>query len=289
MRVVNRSGASAIPVLLYHSIPTREDRDPLSVFSESFLADLHRVRRSGRVPLTISQLAAGLRGVSPLPERAVAITFDDGHANNLAAIERVLELDLRATVYLTTGTRGTPATLDPRALDAMAPPEQIEIGAHSVTHPRLDELDPSSMATEVTVCKAELEQLLAREITSFAYPYGFYDGWVRHTVVSAGYSSAVAVKNALSYPQDDPWAIARFTRRKSNSADDITRVLEGEGVQQAWSGERLRTRAYRSVRRLRRQLGGGGTPSIAVRSGETSVRPPTVSSAFMPLTRETNR
>jgi peptidoglycan/xylan/chitin deacetylase (PgdA/CDA1 family) len=224
-----------------------------------------------------------------MPERAVAITFDDGHVNNREPIEHLLEHGLRASVYLTTGTRDGHATLDPRQLDALAhDPEQVEIGAHSVTHPRLDELTPASIATEVRTSKAQLEQLLGREVSSFAYPYGCYDRWVRHAVIQADYRSAVAVKNALSHTDDDPWAIARFTVRKDTSAADIARILEGEGIRRAWSGERARTRAYRSARRLRRHLR-HTTPSLLSTPAGAAILPGIPERAVGAFPQETQR
>jgi peptidoglycan/xylan/chitin deacetylase (PgdA/CDA1 family) len=95
----------AIPVLLYHSVPRAvDDGDRLSVSHELFCTHMDAVVASERVPLTINQLADGLRGRRPLPPRPVLITFDDGYRNNLAAIELLGERGLRATIYVTTGT-----------------------------------------------------------------------------------------------------------------------------------------------------------------------------------------
>lgn len=289
MSSTRRVPPPAIPVLLYHSIPSRDDRDPLSVPDERFIAHMWQVRESGRVALTISQLAAGLRGAIDLPARAVAITFDDGHANNVQAIEHLVDAGLRATVYLTTGSCEQHATLNPCELDSIADdPERVEIGAHSVTHPRLDELAPPSVGNEVRASKAHLEQVLGREVSSFAYPFGCYDRWVRHAVASAGYRSAVAVKNALSHLEDDPMAIARVTVGKDTSASELARILEGEGIRRAWSHERLRTRAYRSARRVRRHLG-RGAPAMPTAAPPPGLRSGLPDSAVGACVQETSR
>jgi hypothetical protein len=102
-------------------------------------------------------------------------------------------------------------------------------------------------------------------VHSFAYPHGVYDRRVRQAVITGGYRSAVAVKNAVSHPADDPFAIARWTVTAGTPASRIAQVLEGESVPVAWSHERVRTRAYRMVRRGRRRLAGAlaGTTSGA--------------------------
>jgi peptidoglycan/xylan/chitin deacetylase (PgdA/CDA1 family) len=251
-----------IPILLYHSVPpeTGDMTDRLAVSYEQFATHLDAVVESGRVPLTIGEIASGLRDERPLPDRAVAVTFDDCYDNTHAAIELLCERGLRASVYVTTGQIGTEHMVSYDQLQRLAEwQDAVELGAHSVTHPHLDELNVNEIEREVAGSKHQLEQVLGRPVTSFAYPYGSYDRQVRQAVVAAGFQSAAAVKNALSHRQDDPWAIARWTVRTTTDAQQIARVLDGRSVPHAWRHERLRTRGYRTVRRLRRRIG-QGTP-----------------------------
>jgi peptidoglycan/xylan/chitin deacetylase (PgdA/CDA1 family) len=253
---VPASGQNAIPVLLYHSVPlTRDPEDSLSVPYEQFGAHLDAIVASARTPITVGKLAAALRGECQLPDRPVAITFDDAYENTLDAVELLGSRGLCASVYVTTGEIGTDSMVRLNQLERLAAqPSQIELGAHTVTHPFLDELSLAEIEREVTDSKHRLEQLTGRGIDTFAYPYGAYDRRVRAAVIAAGYRSAAAVKNALSHPGDDPWAIARWTVRSTTSAQRIAGVLEGRGVPFAWREERLRTRGYRFARRLRRRI-----------------------------------
>ncbi len=132
----------------------------------------------------------------------------------------------------------------------------VEVGAHSVHHPYLDELGDAEIDEEVGASKRQLEDVVGARVRSFAYPHGAFDARVRQAVISAGYDSAVAVKNAISHLQDDPLAIARWTVTEDTTADRIAEVLEGTDVPRAWRDERVRTRAYRSVRRMRRGVAG---------------------------------
>jgi peptidoglycan/xylan/chitin deacetylase (PgdA/CDA1 family) len=251
--------ADVIPVLLYHGVPrTSESLDRYAVPYERFMAHLDAIVDSGRVAITIGHLAAGLRKERLLPDRAVAITFDDGYDDTLAAIELLCERGLRASVYVTTGQIGAKSMIGRDQLRLLADlSDAIELGAHSVTHPRLDELSLSEVESEVSCSKRKLEELLGRPVETFAYPYGAYDRRVRAAVIAAGFQSAAAVKNALSHREDDPWAIARWTVRSATDAQQIAGILDGRGVPRAWRHERLRTRGYRAVRRLRRTLSAG--------------------------------
>lgn len=248
--------SNVIPVLLYHAVnddPSRRDL-PYSVSPADFAEHAAAVAASGRVALCITELAAAMRSERPLPERAVAVTFDDGFADTYDAVELLLHSDVPSTVYIPSGAVGARGRLSRSAVAQLAGLRSVEVGSHGVSHRYLDELDDRDLADEVRVSKAHLEDLTQVAVDSFAYPHGAYDGRARRSVVSAGYRSAAAVKNVLSHAGDDPFAIARWTVKHGTPASRIAEILHGEGVPRAWSHERLRTRAFRTVRRQRRRM-----------------------------------
>jgi peptidoglycan/xylan/chitin deacetylase (PgdA/CDA1 family) len=248
---------TVIAVLLYHSVNDRAagpDRR-WTVTPRTFASHLSAVSRSGRIPMTISQIAGCLRGERALPPRPVAITFDDGFSDNYPALVELVRRGLRATIYVTTGAIGARDRLSAEQLARLADMPSVEVGAHGVRHRRLDELDERELTEEVGGSKAQLEEVIGTSVRSFAYPHGAYDGAVRGAVTAAGYRSAAAVKNALSHDEDDPFAIARWTVTAGTPAGRVAEILDGKGVPSAWAHERLRTRAYRTARRRRRFLG----------------------------------
>ena len=258
-----------MPVLLYHSVqrPPPPGHERWTVTPDAFAAHADAIASSGRTPLTISELAQALGGRRPLPPRAVAVTFDDGFADNVDAIAALTGRGLRATLYVTTGLMGTPGMLDRGALAELASQwPEVELGAHAVDHVRLDELPAAAAAAQARDSRTALQDVLGRDVTSFAYPHGAYDARARAAVAGAGYTSAAAVKNALSHPSDDPLAIARWTVTADTTAARISEVLAGHGVPLAWRRERLRTRGFRLVRRTRRALGRPERPTDPARS-----------------------
>jgi peptidoglycan/xylan/chitin deacetylase (PgdA/CDA1 family) len=245
--------------LLYHSITERRSvaETRFTVTPAMFAEHVRAMRAAGRTPLTLRALAGALREERALPSRPLVVTFDDGFADVVAAVELLLSSELMASVFVTSGSiesRGMVTHDDLCQLAALG--EAVEIGAHSVTHPRLDELGPERAAAEISVSKAALESVIQARVDSFAYPHGAYDKRVRTAVVNAGFSAAAAVKNALSHSQDDIFALARVTVMASTSAGELELLLGGSGAPLAPRRERLRTRGHRSFRRLRRRLGG---------------------------------
>jgi O-antigen biosynthesis protein len=243
-----------IPILLYHSVSERAG-DSFAVAPDQFASHVQAIAASGRTALTVSEIADGIRGLRRLPERCVGITFDDGFADTVDAVELLDREGLRSTVYVTTGSVGAADMISERHLEVLARRrDSVELGVHTVTHPHLDELTLPAANDEIRSSKAALEELIDRPVNSFAYPHGAYDERVRGLVVDAGYGSAAAVKNAISHAGDDPWAIARWTVRSTTTVHDVETFLTGCSVPVAWRGDRFRTKAYRKVRRMRRRL-----------------------------------
>jgi peptidoglycan/xylan/chitin deacetylase (PgdA/CDA1 family)/GT2 family glycosyltransferase len=244
----------SIPVLLYHRIGAAED-DRFAVAPEQFSEQVRLIAASGRTPVTIGELADGIQGRRPLPARPVAVTIDDAYEDTPRAVAESLDHDLAVTVYVATGTLDRPGMLSTsqlRALATMGP--KVELGAHSESHPHLDALRPADVRRELVASKRSVEKVINRPVETFAYPHGSYDASVRAAVIDAGYRSAAAVKNAISHPGDDPWAIARYTVTSATTPERLADILEGRGAPLAWRQERVRTRAARTARRVRRRI-----------------------------------
>ena len=94
-------------ILLYHRIVDSPSPDPflLSVTQRHFAEHLEILREHGDL-MQVHELAQAFRDGNP-PRRGVAITFDDGYANNLVLGKPVLErYDAHATVFVATGYVG---------------------------------------------------------------------------------------------------------------------------------------------------------------------------------------
>jgi peptidoglycan/xylan/chitin deacetylase (PgdA/CDA1 family) len=250
------AAAAAIPILLYHSVSDvpQPGLDRWTVSPSRFREHVRAIADSGRVPLTVSDLACGLRGTATLPKHSVVVTFDDGYLDTLAAVECLLEASIPATVYLTGEYLGRPGMLgrsDVAELGDLG--SGVEVGAHALTHRRLDELSRSRIEHELAGSRTLVADLVQRKCQTFAYPHGAHDRRVVSAVRATGYSSAAAVKNALSSPADNVFALARVTIEATATTSVVVRALNGK-LPLARSGEALRTRTYRWARRLRRLL-----------------------------------
>jgi peptidoglycan/xylan/chitin deacetylase (PgdA/CDA1 family) len=268
-----------IPILAYHSIGDRQREGTLrwSVSPGDFDEQMALIAERGRHALTVARYAAALRGEAELPPDPVLVTFDDGFADLATTALAVLErYGVVATAFVISGRIGTGG----HGHDAALSWEQLhelrahglQVGSHGHSHRALDCLPPREAEDEVRSSRRRLEEGLGTEVVSFAYPYGYSSARVRRAVQAAGYTSACAVKNALSHRDDDLFALARVLIERDTGAARIARLLDGQGAPRSWHGERLRTRGWRTYRRARRLLGARAEGRTGVTTTTGSIR-----------------
>ncbi len=253
----------SIPILLYHRIATEATPRlrPWTVHPERFAAHMQLLHDDGYVPLTVTQVAQAIAAGSTLPERPVAITFDDGFADFLSALTVLQRLGFPATLFVATGYVGSTSRWLSREGESQRPMLTwaqlaeiaalgVECGGHSHHHVQLDVVSRTVAREEIARCRDELQQHLGRPAASFAYPHGWYDAAVRRMVQEAGFTAACAVKQALSAVWDDPFALSRIIVSPETDDAALRRLLAGHGMRVAPQRERMRTTAWRFARRV---------------------------------------
>lgn len=239
-----------MPVLVFHSVSDRPGRSVWTLGTDAFRRTVGRVREAGLTGVTFGTLVDAMRGGPPLPDRPVCVTFDDGFADNLDALGVCADHGLPATVFVTTGYLGRPEMLTASGLRELASTPGAEIGSHTVSHRRLDELGRRDIQRELAESRARLEHELSRTVTTLAYPHGNYDRRVQRLAVDAGYRGGAAVRMATAHTGESPMAVARYIVNAATPDDVLGRLLGGE-LPYAPRGERLVTRGYRIARRTR--------------------------------------
>lgn len=205
-------------ILAYHGVGSTNTRiDPgfLRVRPDVFRSQLELLLAAGFEFLTVAELADRAAGRRPPPGLA-ALSFDDGMDDNHAVVLPILtELRLPATVYVATGLIGRPnpwmaAGSGARMMNEAELRELavhgIEIGAHSITHPDLSQLDYEACLREISESRQTLERLIGVPVRTFAYPFCRYGPSALAAVRAAGFSAAVTCQGRGGW---DPYELKR--------------------------------------------------------------------------------
>lgn len=229
--------AGGLTLVGWHRIGARDGG--LSTTFADFCRHLDVLEDWGASVLPLDE-AARLLVEGGLPERAVALTFDDGYASVLEqAWPELRRRGLPATMFAVSGylddvrrfpwDHGAGADADTRVAGAAevvaAAAEGLDIGSHTVTHRWLPHLDRAERREELVRSRKELEDLLGRAVTSFAYPMGGWNADVRDDVEEAGYRLGITVERGRNGAAHDPLALRRWFA--FDRAVDFRRQLAG--------------------------------------------------------------
>jgi peptidoglycan/xylan/chitin deacetylase (PgdA/CDA1 family) len=98
-------------------------------------------------------------------------------------------------------------------LQKMASNPLVEIGAHTLTHPKLAALPAERQYEEIGGSKKYLEGLLGTKITSFSYPFGAAGHFTETTeqiVVASGFQRACTTEPVIFRQRHSPFRIPRL-------------------------------------------------------------------------------
>ncbi len=247
-------------ILMYHGVSPHASRRfrEFVTSPERFEEQMSYLAREGFHVCGVSELVADRARSSDSSERTVGLTFDDAFQELLTHAVPVLErLGFGATIYVPTAYIGGTSRWLERSGEGSRPllraeelrelpGRGIECGAHSHTHPALDEIDLESARIEVEQSKRVLEETVEREVRTFAYPFGYESAAVRTLVERAGYSSACRVGYSLSPAGEDVYGISRLPVTDACDLEAFAALVNGRA---SLKGRRALAAAWRPVRR----------------------------------------
>jgi peptidoglycan/xylan/chitin deacetylase (PgdA/CDA1 family) len=193
---------------MYHSVSWQGYRDALCVSPERFknqmlFLDRLKLRGVSMRELCLAMNRGDTRGL-------VGLTFDDGYQDFLdAALPTLENLGFSATVFVVAGRlgkendweHGGAARPRMRLLGADGVREifgrGVEVGSHTMTHPRLSGLGSEALAREIDESRRVLGEVLGAPVEGFCYPYGDLDADAVRAVRGSGYAYACATKTRV--------------------------------------------------------------------------------------------
>ncbi len=235
-RCVVRNPFDRVVVLCYHSVHCTKSF--ASASPSLFNSQLCWLKEHCEL-IRFSEVAEASKTTTRRNRPAVALTFDDGYADNYEEAFPLLQKHaIPATFFLTTGLiEKHPATVarfqtlqhssyeDIRPLEWHQVREMqnagMEIGTHTFGHPNLARLSRVAIEGELKRSKDIMEQHVGESVTIMAYPFGkpgrHFRDETTEIAAAAGYKYAAMVLFRAVRPRDSCFRIPRFFTTK----DDI--------------------------------------------------------------------
>lgn len=192
---LSASAQDYLPILQYHHVDATTPRST-SVSPEEFRQHMDYLVEADFQVVDLAQALADIQAGIALPERAVAITFDDAYRNIYDnGFTTLKQHDFPFTVFINTGPieQGNKSFLTWQQMQEMEQAGAV-FANHTVTHPymlRLNEGETreqwqTRMQKEVSDVEELLQAKLGHSPKMLAYPYGESNAALRQQMADLG-------------------------------------------------------------------------------------------------------
>jgi peptidoglycan/xylan/chitin deacetylase (PgdA/CDA1 family) len=228
------------PVFNYHHIrpmpsvasSTITDR-AFTVSPEGFETHLKYFKENGYEVVLIDELIEYFDMGKPLPQKAVAITFDDGRYGQYKwAYPLLRRYGMTATFFITTDWIGRDTFMNWNQIKEMSENGMV-IGSHSLSHVNLTTLSDETLKKELEDSKKIIEEKInpsgqsegevSRKIDYLAYPGGNFNEHVIEFARAAGYKAGLGVYKIINQEPKYRYMIRRF--HADDALESITNKL----------------------------------------------------------------
>lgn len=232
--------------MMYHWVDDRlGDRLRLyGVTPRALGSQIRWMKAAGYRSCTLEEMLDHVEGRSPLRDRAVLVTFDDGYRDNIENAGPLLEAaGWSAVVFVVVDRVGGVNAWDAKHGD---PPRELaswdeirrtdgrtfRFEVHSRTHPELPLVDRTRAVDEIAGAKERFEDAVGREAICFSYPHGAFNLDLEAIVRDAGYRVAVTDRMGRNRPGEHPLRIRRtMVTSRDIFATFAFKVATGYGAQ----------------------------------------------------------
>lgn len=210
---LNRNSRSTLNILLYHQVgDTPNSYTNLDCFCDvrAFYEQMEFLATSEYKVISLANALHLISGREYMDGNYVVLTFDDGcegfYFNVLPILTR---FGLASTIYpvarylgeyaLWKSAKNAAVKIISRSMLSELHALGVEIGAHSLDHPKLTQIDRRLALSQIQHSKDVLEQVVGTGVKSFSYPHGDYNSEIIEFVKQSGFTNAVTCISSDAY------------------------------------------------------------------------------------------
>ena len=162
----------------------------------------------------------------------ICLTFDDGFSSDYdLVLPELKNINATATFFFVTDLLDTPGYLKTWQVKSLSE-WGMQIGSHSKSHPNFLELNANERMEELQDSKVILEKIIGKVVTTFSFPFGFYNYECAKAVFSAGYSICCTSKHGMSSKLD--CMVPRNSINAKTSMNRLNKILNANLTQQCF-------------------------------------------------------
>jgi poly-beta-1,6-N-acetyl-D-glucosamine N-deacetylase PgaB len=244
---VDNSGKTALPIFMYHNISKKSSSLGKYVISaEQFENDLIWLRDNGYQTISVQQLLDFADNGTPLPEKSVMITFDDGCQSFYSYVFPLLKKYEMHAVLSVIGTYSEQySNIDDHnpeyayvtwdEIAEMSASGYVDIGNHTYDMHMVGQRKGCSMkkgedeekyrallTEDLTKAQDKIAEATGSAPVLFTYPYGSYCKKAREVVREMGFRISLGCEEKVNYlsPSDPDalYMLKRFNRPSGKSS-----------------------------------------------------------------------
>ena len=233
-----RISAQGAAILCYHRFAPGA-LDSMTLRTAVFEQQISRLRAEGYRFLPLQAVLDGLYHGAPLPDKAIAITVDDGHRSVYTELRPIIVRErLPVTLFIypsAISNAGYAMTWEQLAEMQQIP--DVDIESQTYWHPDFSRekkrLAPEAYAAfvenQLALPRTTLNRKLGVNVTLLAWPFGIRDATLDQAAASAGYRYAFTIDGRHAHGSDSPYAIPRYLVADAQGVDGfLERIKAGE-------------------------------------------------------------
>lgn len=241
-----RKTRKEMPFIMYHRfIKDDSEKGVHGTYMRVDMLEKHLklIKRMGYETITFKDLAEKgfIHRLTP-GKKFIMITVDDGYLDNYELLLPLLQKhNMKAVIYIVTGENHNRwdvedpknpekhvRLMDSQQLKLLIESGHVELGGHTMTHPKLDQLSTEQQWHEIMENKRQLEEITGSPLLSFAYPYGIFNDKSIELVKQAGYQFAVATNSGPLAAHEEPFIIRRIGIFPRTNVFGLWRKIKGD-------------------------------------------------------------
>lgn len=187
-----------IPILMYHSISDSDPNNSLLVPIKQFESEVKWLKENGFTPMLLDDVVKAYN-TGYVPKKPVAITFDDGYADNYSDAYRILkENNMKGTFFIITNNTDADSYYMNSSMLKEMKDNGMGIENHTSRHIEFTNISREDKIAIIEEGRKALKEKVGVDSKFVCYPVGKYDEETIEVEKELGIEAAVTTEYGIS-------------------------------------------------------------------------------------------